>query len=375
MRIGILGAGQLGRMLAMAGSSLGHKFMLYDFNNSACPGAGELLVDKDRQKLEYFLDHVDCVTFELEHIPLDLVEQISERVEVLPNIGALALGKDREQEKNMFLSLDIPTTRFFIAMNYDELLCAVKTLGGQAIVKTTTGGYDGKGQVAITKHEDIRRAWETLRGNRLIVEEKINFDREISIIACRSKEGEVSFYPPSDNTHIDGILRFSVAPAPMLNAELATQAKIYINKILERLDYVGVLALELFVCDDGLLANEIATRVHNSGHWTMDGAVTSQFENHIRAIAGQPLGSTEAKGVSFMMNIIGEYGDFDLLSQMPEMHCYHYGKKEKASRKLGHVNLVSDSFDTLLTKLKDFPLGLKYLNGAEALISKFKAQA
>lgn len=347
MRIGILGAGQLGRMLVTAGEPLGHTFLLYDFTGSASPGAGELIVDTDRQQLETFLNQVDCVTFEMEHIPLDLLALISQRVEVLPNPKALELGKDRVLEKNMFVELGIPTARFFVASNYEELCTAVDALGGSAIVKTTTGGYDGKGQASIQSPEDIGTAWEILKGHRLIVEERINFSREISIIACRSKAGEVCLYAPAENTHKDGILRFSVAPAPNLDNELVARAQSYINKLLERLDYVGVLALELFVVEEGLIANEIAPRVHNSGHWTMDGAVTSQFENHIRAISGQPLGSTESKGVSCMVNVIGEYGDFDALSKLPHTYCYHYGKTEKPGRKIAHFNVVADTYSEL----------------------------
>ncbi len=347
MRIGILGAGQLGRMLALEGYPLGHSFLLYDFNGTACPGAGELIVDRDRLQLDAFLNEVDCVTFEFEHIPLDLVESVNRKIDVFPNVEALALGKDRAQEKNMFVALNIPTTRFFVASTYEDLSRAVESLGGKAVIKTATGGYDGKGQSVVLSPDDVQMAWKKLGGQRLIVEELIDFNAEISVIACRSRSGEVCFYSPTENIHKDGILRFSIAPAPMLNSHLAQQAQSHIQKILEYLDYVGTLALELFVCERGLVANEIATRVHNSGHWTLDGAVTSQFENHIRAIAGQPLGSTEPTGVSCMMNVIGEYGDFATFLRIPHAHCYHYGKHEYSGRKLAHVNIVASSFDEL----------------------------
>lgn len=374
MRIGILGAGQLGRMLALAGYPLGHSFLLYNFNGSASPGAGDVIDDTEQAYLDEFIAQVDVVTYELEHIPLNLVEEIAKHVEVLPNIEALALGKDRVKEKTLFVDLGIPTARFFVVTNQQEMDEAVESLGGMAIAKTATGGYDGKGQLLIQSPADLHGAWEKLGSQRLIVEQKIEFDREISIIACRGKDGDTGFYSPAENTHQNGILKFSIAPAPELTNKLTEEAQAHISKLLERLDYVGVLALELFVSAEGLIANEIAPRVHNSGHWTMDGAVTSQFENHIRAVAGQPLGNTGTQASSCMLNIIGTYGDFNDLLRAPDASCYHYGKSERPGRKLGHVNIVTESYDRLTESVEKCLAEAKRPNDLELFKSKLHSR-
>lgn len=353
MRIGILGAGQLGRMLASAGRQIGHSFVLYDTSGKSCPGPGELISDPENKLLNTFIEAVDCVTFEQENLPAALLETLSRHVEVIPNPRALMFGKDREMEKRLFTELGIPTPRFFIATTFSEFTEGLAALGCPAVAKTTTGGYDGKGQAVIKQLEDAPQSWEALNSNRILVEEFIPFEREISVIACRDLKGEIGIYAPTENKHDQGILRYSIAPAPGLSQDHIQQAETYIKKLLVHLDYTGTLTLELFLTANGLIANEIAPRVHNSGHWTMDGAHTSQFENHIRAISGQALGSTKERGVSCMVNIIGEHAAFDKLSALPYVHCYDYGKSPMPNRKLGHMNITAESYDELYPRVEE----------------------
>lgn len=352
MRIGILGAGQLGRMLALAGYPLGHSFVFYDLSGSPTAGLGNVVSDPERRRLEEFLGQVDCVTYEFEHLPLDLVEAIAEQLPVRPGVKALAAGKNREREKELFSALGIPTPAYRIATSPQELKEAVEALGAPVVAKSTTEGYDGKGQAVLRSADEANAAWAAIGHQRLVVESFVEFEREISVIGCRSETGEVKIYPLAENIHQDGILRYSIAPAPHLAPTLREQAEAYMSKLLVELDYVGVLALELFESGEGLLANEFAPRVHNSGHWSIEGAVTSQFENQVRAVAGDPLGDTAARGVSCMVNIIGEYGDRAPILELPNVHLHHYGKAEKPGRKLGHINIVADSYDALYEQVK-----------------------
>lgn len=353
MRIGILGAGQLGRMLALEGYPLGHSFVFYDLSGSPTVGMGDVISDPERRRLEEFLGQVECVTYEFEHLPLDLVETIGQRLPLRPGIKALATGKNREKEKALFNALNIPTPAYRVVASLQDLKEAVEELGTPVVAKSITEGYDGKGQAVIRSVAEAEAAWSAIGHQRLIVEAFVQFEREISIIACRNGTGEVRVYPPAENIHKDGILRYSIAPAPHLAPALHEQANVYIAKLLSELDFVGVLALELFETREGLLANEIAPRVHNSGHWSIEGAVTSQFENHIRAVAGDPLGDTGTRGVSCMVNIIGEYGDRASILKLPYAHLHHYGKPEMPGRKLGHINVVADSYDVLYEQVKD----------------------
>lgn len=352
MRIGILGAGQLGRMLALAGYPLGHSFVLYDLSGKPSAGVGEIISDPQQQRLEEFLKQVDCVTYEFEHLPLDLVKNISQSRPVHPGIEALAAGKDREQEKALFNALDIPTAAYRVASSPDELRQAVEALGTPVVAKSVTEGYDGKGQAVIKSAGEAEAAWHSIGHEKLVVEAFVEFEREISVIACRNADGDVVVYRPSENIHKDGILRYSIAPAPRLSASSSDQASQYISKLLTELDYVGVLALELFETGEGLLANEYAPRVHNSGHWSIEGAVTSQFENHIRAISGQPLGDPSNRGLSCMVNIISEYGDLEGILKLPYAHLHHYCKAEKPGRKLGHVNITADTYADLAERVR-----------------------
>lgn len=360
MRVGILGAGQLGQMLALAGYPLGQRFVFLDTTGNPSADIGQTLVDKNNARLEEFLSQVDVVSYEFEHLPVELVRQIEQQKPVYPSSRALQVCQNRGLEKALFTQLDIPTPEYHLVDSLESLQQAVTALTTKhqkpVVIKTVTEGYDGKGQAVLKDDasQAVAEAWQKIGGRELIVEAFIDFVREVSIIAVRSQAGEVRFYPIAENHHVDGILRYSFAPLPNLNAELQRQAETYIKALLNELDYVGILTLELFQQADGqLMANEMAPRVHNSGHWTQNGAATSQFENHLRAVAGLPLGSTAARLPTCMVNIIGKNGDVQQLLSIEGLHLHLYGKEERAGRKLGHVNLVAANSEELLAKVEE----------------------
>ncbi|GGY70932.1 5-(carboxyamino)imidazole ribonucleotide synthase [Marinobacter zhanjiangensis] len=353
MRIGVLGAGQLGRMLALAGYPLAKTFVFYDMSGSPSAGLGEVIIDREGKYLDDFLSRVDRVTYEFEHLPVAIAEKIAQSTPVHPGPRALQVCQNREAEKTLFGSLGIPTPQWRMADSAESLKTAAEELGCPVVAKSNTEGYDGKGQAVLRSPEDAAGAWEDIGHERLMVEKFVEFTREVSLIAVRGADGEVDFYPMAENVHHEGILRYSIAPAPQLSRELEEKADGYIRTLLNELDYVGVLALELFETANGLVANEMAPRVHNSGHWTMEGAMTSQFENHIRAVAGHPLGNTAARGVSCMVNIIGEHGDVDRILELPYTHLHLYAKGERPGRKLGHVNVLADSYEELKWRVRN----------------------
>ncbi|WP_417582222.1 5-(carboxyamino)imidazole ribonucleotide synthase [Nitrincola sp.] len=356
MRIGVLGAGQLGQMLALSGYPLGNRFSFFDTTGSPSADIGTTLSDASGTKLDDFLSQVDLVTYEFEHLPLVLVQQVAQQKALYPGVEALRVCQNREAEKALFDQLSIPVADYRLVSSADELAQACAALmqaGAPAVVaKSITEGYDGKGQAVLRDPAQAEEAWAQIGHARLIVEAFVTFVREVSIIAVRGQQGEVVFYPLAENNHADGILRYSLAPLPDLSDAVQQQAENYIHKLLDALDYVGVLTLELFQQADGtLLANEMAPRVHNSGHWTQNGAITSQFENHLRAVQGLPLGSTQAIAPTCMINIIGCMGDAAAILAVEGAHLHLYGKTERAGRKLGHVNLVAADIDTLLQRV------------------------
>lgn len=353
MRIGVLGAGQLGRMLALAGYPLAKTFVFYDMSGNPSAGLGEVIIDREGKYLDDFVSRVDRVTYEFEHLPVSVAEEIARSKPVHPLPRALQVCQNREAEKTLFGELGIPTPQWRMADSAASLQAAAEALGCPVVAKSNTEGYDGKGQAVLRSPEDAARAWESIGHDRLMVEKFVDFTREVSLIAVRGEDGQVDFYPMAENIHHDGILRYSIAPAPQLSRALEEKADGYIRALLNELDYVGVLALELFETSDGLVANEMAPRVHNSGHWTMEGAMTSQFENHIRAIAGHPLGNTAARGLSCMVNIIGEHGDIDRILELPYAHVHLYGKGERPGRKLGHVNVLADTYEELKWRVRN----------------------
>ncbi len=369
MNVGILGGGQLGYMLALAGYPLGLQFRFLDPSPEAPVGRIALRVNADftnAEALERFANGLDLVTYEFENVPVNSVRALAQRLPVFPPPLALETAQDRLREKSLFRKLGIATAEFLPVRDAGELAGAAKKLGLPAILKTCRMGYDGKGQWLLRTTEDVAQARsqmpeelpavsEPLGEAPYVLERMVAFSRELSILAVRSRAGEIVFYPPVENHHREGILRLSLAPAPQLGGKTQAAAEDIARRILEALDYVGVLAIELFECDGKLLANEMAPRVHNSGHWTIEGAITSQFENHLRAVCGFPLGSTVALGHSAMLNLIGEVPNPAEVLCIPDAHLHLYGKSPRPGRKLGHVTLHASSSKLLAERLAGLP--------------------
>ena len=365
-RVGILGAGQLGRMLALAGYPLGLRFRFYDPTHGAPAGHVAELRSADwhdDSALARFADGLDVVTYEFENVPVAAVELLAPNVSIHPAPRALRVAQSRLEEKRCFTRLGIPTPRFASVDTRADLDAALEQVGLPAVLKTQRMGYDGRGQAVIRDDSDIDRAWTALAGVPLILEQFVAFDRELSVIAVRGADGTLNVYPLVENVHRSGILHRSIAPAPGVPTVVRERAFAYITQLLETLDYVGVLALELFQEGDALLANEMAPRVHNSGHWTIEGAATSQFENHLRAILGLPLGATQALGESAMINLIGHVPDTAEVLAIPEAHLHLYGKDARPGRKLGHVTLRARDGGELRERLER----LETIVGAPAL--------
>jgi 5-(carboxyamino)imidazole ribonucleotide synthase len=371
--IGILGGGQLGYMLALAGYPLGMRFRFFDPSPEAPVGriASRVTADfSDESALEKFAGGLELITYEFENVPVSAARFLAERVPLLPTPRALEAAQHRVREKEFFRSLGIATTEFAPVASPQSLDAAVAKIGLPAILKTCRMGYDGKGQWMLRNAEDISNAKKEMelpefagthaseheKGEApFILEAVVRFHRELSIVAARGRTGETAFYPLVENHHRGGILRLSIAPAPKLGTVLQRAAEQATQRVFEALQYVGVLAIEFFEKDGQLLANEMAPRVHNSGHWTIEGAVTSQFENHLRAVMGLPLGSTNVLGSSAMLNLIGEVPDAMEVLVIRDAHLHLYGKTERANRKLGHVTLRAGSIEQLASRLGELP--------------------
>jgi len=356
--IGILGGGQLGYMLALAGYPLGLRFRFLDPSPEAPVGriAPRVTAEyTDRVALEKFGHGLELVTYEFENVPVDAARYLAKHVPVFPPPAALETAQDRLREKELFQRLNIPTTEFAPVLKRDGLDSAVKSIGLPAVLKTCRMGYDGKGQRILRTPEDVARAKRELPNVALVLERFVSFRRELSILAVRGRSGETAFYPLVENHHRDGILRLSLAPAPHLAPSVQRAAEDAARRIFEALQYAGVLAIEFFECDGRLLANEIAPRVHNSGHWTIDAAVTSQFENHLRAVIGLPLGSTASVGYAAMINLIGEVPEPGEVLAVPDAHLHLYGKTSRAGRKLGHVTVRALSAEHLAARVSELP--------------------
>jgi 5-(carboxyamino)imidazole ribonucleotide synthase len=345
MLVAIIGGGQLGQMLALAGIPLGHRFRALD----PAPGAPagrvcELVVGAydDPEALARLADGADVVTYEFENVPVSAVRSLAGRVPVLPSSVSLESTQDRLTEKEVFARVGLDVPAFAPVDSADELGEALTLTGLPAVVKTRRLGYDGKGQAVIRAPHDVEPVWRALGGAPAIVEMLVDMRRELSIVAVRDRRGACVFYPLAENVHREGILRVTRAPA---DVEPGIQAQIqgHARSVAEHLGHVGAFAIELFDTARGLLANEMAPRVHNSGHWTIEGAETSQFENHVRAITGMPLGPTDANGHSAMVNLIGAVPDPAALAAVGGAHLHLYGKEPRPGRKLGHVTVRSDS--------------------------------
>ena len=343
--IGILGGGQLGRMLGLAGIPLGERFTFLDPSpDSPARLVGDLIVAEydDLDGLDRLAAAADLVTYEFENVPASCVDRLAERVTVFPTASALEVAQDRLLEKQTLEGAGIEVAPFASVESPEDARTAAANFGYPIILKRRRGGYDGKGQAVVLHESQVDDAFFSLGGKDLIAEQLISFDRELSIIAVRAKDGSFAAYPLVENHHKDGILRLSFAPAPDLDTFLQRSAENYAEQLMQSLDYVGVLTLELFEFDERLLVNEIAPRVHNSGHWTIEGAETSQFENHLRACLGLPLGRTDSVGWSAMVNLIGEVPEVARIARTPGAHIHLYGKEPRPGRKLGHVTIRMD---------------------------------
>ncbi|MDF1854444.1 5-(carboxyamino)imidazole ribonucleotide synthase [Pseudooceanicola sp.] len=343
--IGILGGGQLGRMLALAAARLGLRCHI--FEPGATPPAGDVAhalttADYDDETaLRAFAQSVDVITYEFENIPTSTLDQLEQLRPIHPNREALRISQDRLTEKAFLQDLGLSTAPYAAVDEAASLAAAIADIGTPAILKTRRFGYDGKGQMRLASADDAAAALAALAGAPAILEGLVDFNAEISVIAARSPTGEVACYDPGVNHHSDGILRTTSVPAP-IPAMLRTDAVLLASRILNALDYVGVLGVELFVTDAGLVVNEIAPRVHNSGHWTQNGCAVDQFEQHIRAIAGWPLGDGSRHSDVTMQNLIGDDMDqVPALARQADSALHLYGKAEtRPGRKMGHVNIV-----------------------------------
>jgi 5-(carboxyamino)imidazole ribonucleotide synthase len=340
-RVGIVGAGQLGRMLALAGYPLGIRCLFLD-RSAAAPAAqvapiitGEL---EDAAQLAALAARSDVVTFDWENISGSALAPLEALTKVRPPRAALEVSQDRLSEKALFAGLRIPVAAHAAVDSKDELARAARTLGLPGVLKTRRLGYDGKGQFVVQNAAQLDAAWAAMGAPSLIYERFQEFSREISIVGARSATGQIVFYPLSANTHGSGILHYGIAP--FTNRLLEPAARTYMKRVMKALDYVGVLAIEFFVVKGRLVANEMAPRVHNSGHWTIDGCVTSQFENHLRAICGMPLGSTRALGYTAMINFLGKMPDRARLLAIDGLAFHDYGKEPRPGRKLGHCTIL-----------------------------------
>jgi 5-(carboxyamino)imidazole ribonucleotide synthase len=344
MKIGILGSGQLGAMLADAALRLGHQVAFYDSADGAPTKrfqATTVGAFDDATALQKFAQTCDVVTYEFENIPVETVQTIEQHTRVHPAKKALAISQDRLLEKEFLQSIGIGTPRFQPASSLDELQSACQVVGFPCVIKTRRFGYDGKGQVRVSEVSQVLDAWHTLRSTGLIVEGYVPFSRELSIIGARDIHGKVVTYPLIENTHIDGILHRSEIPAPAISRGLQSQTKTMIERVLHALDYVGTITIELFDVRGEILANEIAPRVHNSGHATIESLATSQFENHIRAITAMELGSPDPHARAVMYNIIGSIPEMETLSKYTSIFSHLYNKEPRSGRKLGHITLLN----------------------------------
>ncbi|HEV3471743.1 MAG TPA: 5-(carboxyamino)imidazole ribonucleotide synthase [Actinomycetota bacterium] len=361
MRIGVVGGGQLGRMVGLAGVPLGCSFTFLDPSEAAGARAvGELIVGDydDEDRLHELAARSDVVTYEFENVPAGAARRVADEVPVFPPPRSLELTQDRASEKQLFERCGIEVSPYALADGPGGVSTAVKELGLPLVVKTRREGYDGKGQFVARSESDVDAHAESVQGIPLLAELLVDFSRELSIVAVRGRDGDVVTYPLVENLHYEGILRLTRAPA--LGVErVREEADRAVRALLEELDHVGALTVELFETSDGrLLGNEMAPRVHNSGHWTIEGAETSQFENHVRAVAGLPLGSSAPRGHSAMVNLIGAIPDASDVLKVDGAHLHLYDKQPRPGRKVGHITVRRDrreDVDSAIEALESLP--------------------
>lgn len=355
MNIGILGAGQLGRMLALAGIPLDQHFTFVDPTpESPASHLGPQIVAAydDEAALGRLAAQCDVVTYEFENVPEIAARTLSSQVALHPNAKALATSQDRLVEKRAFAALGIPTAPFAAIDSLADLELAAKAIGMPAVLKTRRFGYDGKGQRVVQSLTEAQTAFVDLGQVPCILEGFVQFEREVSLIAARSVDRSLIYYPLVENHHASGILRLTLAPAPAWTPELQRSAEQSVQRLLEHLDYVGIVTVEFFETRAGLVANEFAPRVHNSGHWSIEGAKTSQFENHLRAIVGLPLGNTSVRGHVAMVNLVGAIPESKDVLAIEDAHLHLYGKAARPGRKVGHVTVLANTADERRAKLQ-----------------------
>lgn len=344
MRIGIVGAGQLAQMTAQAAKSLHVETLCLAFSADECAGREsplQVVTAFDAAHADAFASAADILTIETENIPLDFATRLATQKPLYPPVEALATAQDRLFEKQLFEHVGLSPAPYAVINRVEDVSEVLAKVGVPGILKTRRMGYDGKGQIRCYTEADLIAGVNALLPAPLIYEGWVTFDREASLIGVRSQTGEVAFYPLCENTHQDGILR--ITKAPYDDVALAQQAQSYMTKIFDEMNYVGVLTIEFFVKGERLLGNEMAPRVHNSGHWTIEGAETSQFENHVRAITGMPLGSCAVRKYSVMVNCIGALPNPVEIAMIAGAHYHHYGKAVKPLRKVGHVTVVAST--------------------------------
>ena len=381
-RLGILGGGQLARMMALAAAPMGVRVVALDPSAEACAAQVAPLVVggyDDTAALEAFAGRIDVATFDFENVPAGSGDWLRSHVAVHPGPDALATAQDRLSEKRLFRELGIPVPAFADIDSRDALAAAVADIGIPSILKTRRLGYDGKGQFRLRPEQGadaVDAAWAALGDQAgrtgLILEGFVPFDFELSVVAVRGRDGDFRSWAPTRNWHVDGVLSASLAPAG-LDPALEAKAIGHARRLAEALDYVGVFALELFCRDGELLANEMAPRVHNSGHWTIEGAETSQFENHVRAVLGLPLGSTATRGHACMLNWLGEMPDPRPVLAQPGGHWHDYGKSPREGRKVGHATLRADSAAELAAALETVGAALDRRDQVAPAVEKLRS--
>ncbi len=366
--IGILGAGQLGRMLALAGIPLGEQFRFLDPDTNAPArqlGTQIQGAFDDDDSLQRLAAGCSVVTYEFENVPVAAAERLAATIPVYPPPAALRASQDRVDEKTFLNKQGIRTAPWVAVNSQADLVAAIAAIGAPGVLKTRRMGYDGKGQMVLRSVTEVEQAWKKLGGQPLIYEGFVSFDRELSCIGVRDRMGNVACYPLIENWHHEGILRLSIAPGPNWNDHLQQQAVANAKQVMATLDYVGVLTIEYFQCGKELVCNEMAPRVHNSGHWSIEGAVCSQFENHVRAITGLPLGATTVNGAAAMLNLIGDFPDLRRVLNTPGVHLHHYGKEPRPGRKIGHLTVVAPDHATLTARITE----LRQVTGLDKLPS------
>lgn len=345
MHVLVLGAGQLARMMSLAGAPLNIQISAFDVGSSNI--VHPLTQAVIGHGLESAIEQADVITAEFEHIPHQILDVCERSGKFLPTTQAIKAGGDRRIEKALLDKADVRNAKYIVINNRQDLDTAIEKIGIPMVLKSALGGYDGKGQWRLKSHKDADTIWTEMQAcidstatQAIVAEEFIPFQREVSLVGARGKDGKVCVYPLAENVHTDGVLSLSTA---IDEPNLQAQAKQMFTAVAESLDYAGVLALEFFEIDGQLLVNEIAPRVHNSGHWTQQGAETCQFENHLRAVCGLPLGGTECIRPTAMVNILGEDSLPQSVLAMTGCHVHWYGKEQRAGRKMGHINVCANS--------------------------------